>query len=210
MRQSRCTWRAGGSHRSASMPVLLPKSVGPGRRRTIGLDLSLGAMQAAAVACRALPVSLACGSRQGARPVQGLRPLALAQRGQRLQALGGELGSLGWAKPGGGSGGADACLQGCLAWLPCDWLLQSAAQQLRPAQAGGPTARRASAAIRSWLPDRTVARRPPRTGPVPAAVPADKSKDKTGIRREEEPDEYWTSQAERDGKSPFQDPLAQM
>ncbi|EFN56280.1 hypothetical protein CHLNCDRAFT_145155 [Chlorella variabilis] len=30
------------------------------------------------------------------------------------------------------------------------------------------------------------------------------------LRREDEPEEYWTSQSERDGKSPFQDPLAQI
>lgn len=61
--------------------------------------LPLEAMQAtAAAACRALPVSSLAGSRQGAqgaRPVQGLHPLALTQRGQRLQALGGELGGAG-------------------------------------------------------------------------------------------------------------------
>ncbi|PSC68056.1 hypothetical protein C2E20_8345 [Micractinium conductrix] len=38
----------------------------------------------------------------------------------------------------------------------------------------------------------------------------DSSTDKKGIRREDEPEEYWTSEAERAGKSPFQDPLAQI
>ncbi|KAI3426494.1 hypothetical protein D9Q98_008860 [Chlorella vulgaris] len=33
---------------------------------------------------------------------------------------------------------------------------------------------------------------------------------KTTLRREDEPEEYWKSQAEKDGKSPFEDPLAQI
>ncbi|KAL4444590.1 hypothetical protein ABPG77_002407 [Micractinium sp. CCAP 211/92] len=47
-------------------------------------------------------------------------------------------------------------------------------------------------------------------GLVAAQALGDSSKKQKGIRREDEPDEYWASKDEREGKSPFQDPLAQI
>lgn len=36
----------------------------------------------------------------------------------------------------------------------------------------------------------------------------DSSKNSGGLKREEEPEEYWSSERERKGESPFKDPLA--
>lgn len=44
----------------------------------------------------------------------------------------------------------------------------------------------------------------------PARPAADKKAGSTGIRREDEPDEYWSSKGEREGKNPMSDPLAQI
>lgn len=50
-----------------------------------------------------------------------------------------------------------------------------------------------------------------RSLPTPLAAAADNAnKQSKGIRREDEPEEYWSSKGEREGKNPLSDPLAQV
>lgn len=168
-------------------------------------------MHATATVSRVVPTGLGCSQprRSAARLAAGMR-LAPQQQQRRLAALGGEL----------AAGQQRCCLSGAACregwsvqhWrcsLPPDRILTSL--PLDCTRLAADCCRACMAA--HLLP--TPALTPPLPLPQHAAAHclllADKSdKSGGGIRREDEPEEYWTSEAERAGKNPFQDPLAQM
>lgn len=173
------------------------------RHRSLNVPSSSGRMQTAlSFACPAL--AGAAGARPAARRASTARLAPLQQRRLvQTQALGGAA-----ARGGAGGSARSAYLHHCTPFLRrCCGQLASEVS----ASSSAPHCCAASAL-------RPCRRCPVRRDSVPilpspsaAARPADNAgKQNKGIRREDEPEEYWSTKSEREGKNPMSDPLAQV